>query len=224
MAGELAGPTAPAMLGPSREVAMFKLVQLAFILAFIRSRGLLASFTFFAGFGLPMAAAADARVSGSYGKLPLSFEANQGQTHNDVRFLSRGSGYSLYLMASEAVLVLSTPNPDAKRDGHSTPAQPDTKVQMKTAALRMSLVGAAPAPFVSGLEELPGKANYFIGKDPARWRTNLPTYARVRYREVYPGIDLVYYGNQRQLEYDFVVAPEADAKKIVLGFKGVDKL
>src|SRR6266699_1817546 len=91
-------------------------------------------------------------------------------------------------------------------------------------ALRMRLVGAAPAPRASGLEELPGKANYFVGTDPAKWRTNVPTYAKVRYEQVYPGIDLVYYGNQRQLEYDFVVAPGADPKKIVLGLKGGDKL
>jgi hypothetical protein len=175
-------------------------------------------FTFLAGFFLPAAAATDARVSESYGKLPLQFEANRGQTHKDVRFLSRGPGYSLYLTAGEAVLVLAKPNPDVKRDPRNA------KAQAKQVALRMSLVGAARKPLVSGLDELPGKANYFIGKDPAKWRTNVPTYARVHYREVYPGVDLVYYGNQRQLEYDFVVAPGADPKKIVLDFKGADKL
>jgi hypothetical protein len=88
----------------------------------------------------------------------------------------------------------------------------------------MSLVGAAREPAVTGVDELPGKANYFIGRDPSKWRTNVPTYSKVHYREVYPGIDLVYYGHQRQLEYDLVVAPGADPKKIVLGFKGADKL
>jgi hypothetical protein len=164
-------------------------------------------FVFLAAFALPAAAAPDVRVSESYGKLPLQFEANRGQTHKDVRFLSRGAGYSLYLTAGEAVLVLSKPGADAKR-----------------VALRMSLVGTARNPVVTGLDELPGKANYFIGKDRSKWRTNVPTYAKVQYQNVYPGIDLVYYGNQRQLEYDFVVAPGADPKKIVLGFKGADKL
>ncbi len=176
------------------------------------------AFTFLAGFALPAAAATDARVSESYGKLPLQFEANRGQTHKDVRFLSRGAGYSLFLTVDEAVLVLSKPSADAKRDARST------QVQGKSVALRMSLVGAASKPQVTGLEELPGKANYFIGKDRSKWRTNVPTYAKVRYENVYPGIDLVYYGNQRQLEYDFVVAPGADPKKIVLGFKGADRL
>ena len=191
------------------------------------SRRIFLLLSLLAGFAFPAATTAttdNPRVSASYGRLPLHFEANQGQTHKDVRFLSRGSGYSLYLMANEAVLVLSTPNPDAKRDGHSTPARPDTKVQMKTAALRMSLVGAAPKPLVSGREELPGKANYFIGRDRSKWRTNVPTYAKVHTQNVYPGIDLLYYGNQRQLEHDFVVAPGADPKKIVLGFRGMDKL
>ena len=167
-------------------------------------------FAFLAGFALPAAAATDARVSESYGKLPLQFEANRGRTHQDVRFLSRGDGYSLYLTSGEAVLVLSK-----KRDAQAS---------AKSVALRMSLVGAARNPAVSGLDELPGKANYFIGKDPSKWRTNVPTYAKVQYQNVYPGIDLVYYGNQRQLEYDFVVAPSADPNGIVLGFKGADKL
>jgi hypothetical protein len=190
------------------------------------------------GVACPLRAAADARMSDSYGKLPLHFEANQGQAHQDVRFLARGLGYSLYLTAGEAVLVLAKTNPVATPDAHNTKAQlkegiraeqsrheqRDAQVQVEPLALRMSLVGAAPAPLVSGSEELPGKMNYFTGKDPAKWRTNVPTYAKVHYRDVYPGIDLVYYGNQRQLEYDFVVAPGADPKKIVLGFKGADKV
>jgi len=181
-------------------------------------------FTLLASFALPAAAVTDARVSESYGKLPLQFEANRGQTYKDVRFLSRGPGYNLYMTASEAVLVLSKPNADARRHVRSTQSGPGAKAQEKSVALRMSLVGAAPKPVVSGREELPGKANYFIGKDPAKWRTNVPTYAKVQYQNVYPGIDIVYYGNQRQLEYDLIVAPGADPKKIVLGFKGSDRL
>ena len=76
---------------------------------------------------------------------------------------------------------------------------------------------------MTGLDELPGKSNYFIGNDPAKWRTNVPTYAKVRYENVYPGIDLVYYGNQRQLEYDFVVAPGADPRAIRLAFQSRDR-
>jgi beta-propeller repeat-containing protein len=173
----------------------------------IQSRNTFTSLVFLANLAAPAIAATATHPSESYGKLPLQFEANRGQTAKEVQFLSRGPGYSLYLTSGEAVLVLSKSGADAKR-----------------VALRMSLVGAARKPVVSGLEELPGKANYFIGKDRSKWRTNVPTYAKVHYRKVYPGIDLVYYGNQRELEYDFVVAPGADPKKIVLGFKGADKL
>jgi hypothetical protein len=80
----------------------------------------------------------------------------------------------------------------------------------------MKLVGANPHAKVSGLEELPGKSNYFIGNDPNNWRTNVPNYAKVKYADVYPGVDLVYYGNQGRLEYDFVVAPGADPRVITL--------
>ncbi|TMH88944.1 MAG: hypothetical protein E6H44_08835, partial [Betaproteobacteria bacterium] len=114
--------------------------------ACVPSRRILTLLTFATGFALPFAAFAEARVSQSYGKLPLHFEANQGQTHQDVRFLARGSGYSLYLTAGEAVLVLTKPNPDA------------TQARGTPVVVRMSLVGAAPKPPVSGLDELPGKA------------------------------------------------------------------
>ena len=100
---------------------------------------------------------------------------------------------------------------------------PDS-ASIEQTVLHMKLVGANPAPRVVGLEKLPGKANYFIGNDSTKWRTNIPTYAKVKYENVYPGMDLVYYGNQRQLEYDFVVAPGTDPKIITLGFEGADKL
>src|SRR5437773_8090007 len=191
--------------------------------AMVPSRRIVTLLTLVTGFALPFAAAAEARVSQSYGKLPLHFEANQGQTRQDVRFLARGAGYSLYLTAGEAVLVLTKPNPDAKRDLRSTPERRGTQPRGTPVVVRMSVVGAAPKPLVSGLDELPGKANYLIG-NPAKWRTNVPTYAKVHYRAVYPGIDLVYYGNQRQLEYDFVVSPGADPERIVLGFQGAERL
>jgi hypothetical protein len=159
--------------------------------------------TLLAFFLLVLPTAAAAGLSKSYGRLPLHFEENRGQTDRQVQFLARGPGYGVYLTAREAVLVLGA---------------------KERSVLRMALVGAWPSPSVNGLDELPGKANYFIGKDPSQWRTNVPTYAKVRYREVYPGIDLVYYGNQRQLEYDFVVAAGADPNRIALRLEGAEKL
>lgn len=173
---------------------------------------------------LPLAAAAGTSVGGTYGKLPLPFEANRGQTHGTVKFLTRGAGYSLYLTPTEAVLVLVRPDQVAKSGSRSPLERFDPKPQSKHVALRMRLVGASLAPGLSGREELPGKANYFIGRDPEKWRVNVPTYAKVEYQNVYPGIDVFYYGNQRQLEHDFVVAPGADPGKILLNFQGAENL
>src|SRR5437667_2604687 len=116
--------------------------------ALIPSRSMLALFTSILGFTLPAVADTNARVSESYGKLPLQFEANRGQTHKDVRFLSRGAGYSLYLTAGEAVLVLSKPIPDTPRNARDTREPRDPNVHGETVALRMSLVGAARKPVI----------------------------------------------------------------------------
>lgn len=171
------------------------------------------------------------------GSLPLSFEANQGQADGQVRFLTRGRGYALFLTSTEAVLALSRPESQtfaarghrerllqrsavgARRRASRIPSE-----RTAVTVLRIRLEGARAAPRVTGLDELPGKVNYFIGREPARWRTNVSTYARVKYEDVYPGIDLVYYGNHRQLEYDFAVAPGADPRTIGLAFEGADGL
>ena len=158
--------------------------------------------------------AVNQKIVENYGKFPLSFEANQGQADSQVKFISRGSGYSLFLTSTEAVLSLQEP-PASKGPLPSAPSS-------KSAAfvVKMRLVGANPSPQLTGRDELPGKSNYFIGNDPAKWRTNVPNYAKVKYADVYPGIDLVYYGNQRQLEYDFVVAPGADPRAIRFAIDG----
>ena len=161
------------------------------------------------------------QVVENYGRLPLSFEANQGQTDSQVNFLSRGSGYTLFLTPTEA--VLSFPSRDRKGAGAS-PSPSGPSLPEGRTVVRMKLVGANPTPQVEGLEELPGKSNYFLGNDPSQWRTNVPHYAKVQYKDVYPGVDLLYYGNQRQLEYDLVVAPGADPAAIELSFEGVEKL
>jgi hypothetical protein len=179
------------------------------------------------------------RQAESYGELPLSFEANQGQTDSRVKFLSRGRGYSLFLTGDEAVLSLPGARQSmgdkklAKFAASHSPLAADAKTGRRTIGdadktkgnvLQMKLVGANANAAVTGADELPGKSNYFIGNDPKKWRTNVPTYAKVKYQNVYPGVNLVYYGNQSgQLEYDFVVAPGADpsAIKLDVGTEGV---
>ncbi len=162
------------------------------------------------------------RMSEAYGKLPISFEVNQGQTDESVRFLARGSGYGLFLTPTEAVLSLrESPAPARTATPHQRAA---TQTPARGAVLRMKLVESNPAPVVAGLEQLPGGSNYFIGSDPEKWRTGTPGYAKVKYEEVYPGVDLVYYGNQQQLEYDFVLAPGAHADQIKLRFAGAERM
>src|SRR5437899_155702 len=158
----------------------------------------------------------------TYGKLPLSFEANDGQADSQVKFLSRGRGYTLFLTSTETVLVLREGGSARNVGGGLPAAKRERGKALRGTALRMKFVGANPAPAVAGVGELPGKSNYFVGNDPKKWRANVPTYAKVEYGEVYPGVNLVYYGNQRQLEHDFVVSPGADPKVITLGFEGMD--
>ena len=160
-----------------------------------------------------------AAVQSAYGHLPLSFEANEGQTDHSVLFLSRGQGYQLNLTSTEAILALQKPTGRPKVTARTS----DTEVSSQT-TLRMQLVGANSHPHVQGEDVLPGKVNYFIAKDPTQWRSNVPTYAKVRYREVYSGIDVVYYGNQQQLEFDFVVAPGANPTAIQFAIDGADQI
>ncbi len=165
-----------------------------------------------------------------YGRLPLQFEVNRGQTDPRVRFLSRGAGYTMFLTGTEAVLVLRgnaecrMQNAECRTGPARRAGRRDTQDATRSTVLRMKMVGAASRPAAMAEARLPGVVNYFKGKDPAKWRTNIPTYAKARFRGVYPGIDMVYYGNQGQLEYDFVVAPGADPKRIRLAFEGADKI
>jgi len=153
----------------------------------------------------------------SYGRLALSFEANQGQADSRVKFISRGSGYGLFLTQNETVLALTSPRVKPRKAAELSMA---TDRPTKGAVLRMKLLGASPEAQVSGVEELLGKSNYFIGSDPQKWRTDLPTYARVKYSQIYPGVDLLYYGNQRELESDFIVAAGGKPGVIALGVEG----
>jgi hypothetical protein len=166
------------------------------------------------------------QIAASFGRIPLSFEANAGQMDKSVKFLSRGDSYSLFLTDSAAVLSLARHENPA--DSYSRPErfrpQDHSASDLKTDSVRMELAGANPDVRIAGTDRLPGIANYFIGNDPSHWQSNIPTYARVRYTDVYPGVDLVFYGNQRQLEYDFVLAPHADPSPIRLHFDGAGKL
>jgi hypothetical protein len=167
-----------------------------------------------------------ARILDSYGKLPLSFEANTGQTDGRVKFVSRTGGYTLFLTRDEAVVALRGKNADIQTKLAAAAHSPHSSIAKPKAGgvLRMKLHNANPAARVTGVDELAGTSNYFIGNDPAKWRASVPTYAKVKYEGIYSGIDLIYYGNQRQLEYDFIVAPGADPHRIALDVRGAKRI
>ena len=166
------------------------------------------------------------RVVEGYGKLPLHFEANQGQVDERVRFLSRGSGYNLLLTSNEAVLTLS--RRENNNENNSTAEREDRKrggeSLIQTGTLRMRWEGANEEAKIEGVEGLVGKSHYLIGNDPKKWRSNISLYRKVRYRDFYPGVDLIYYGNQRQLEYDLIVMPEGDPNAIRLAIEGAEEV
>lgn len=159
-------------------------------------------------------AATKRRLQATFLRAPLYFEANRGQTDAQVQYLARGPGYTLFLTATEAVLVLQQPPhpcplPRSRGEGLSRGALSTLSPRPKSpppavgegegggAILRLQLLGANPTPRVEGLEPFPGKVHYFRGNDPTKWRTNIPTSAKVKYASVYPGVDLIYYGHQR---------------------------
>lgn len=143
---------------------------------------------------------------------PISFEPNLGQTDGRVRFMARGSGYNLFLTPSNAVFSFQSAAADpqlAPKESH---------------AVIMSVVGANPVAQIGARDELPGRSSYFLGTDRKHWHTDIPTFGRVQYDNIYPGIDLVYHGIQGQLEYDFVVHPGAQPAVIALEFKGARRI
>jgi hypothetical protein len=146
------------------------------------------------------------RISSTMAGLPLIFEPNQGQTDAQVKFMARGSGYGLYLTGTEAVLVLAD----------------STKPSSGPAAVKMQFAGANQNAAIAAVQALPGHTNYLLGNNPARWHRNLPQFARVQYRNLYPGVDLDFYGKQGRLEYDFEVGPGADPRAINLQFRGAE--
>jgi hypothetical protein len=145
------------------------------------------------------------RTDASYGELPLRFELNQGESDPQVRFLARGVGYGLFISGTESVIAL--PRSD---EGASV--------------LQLVLVGASSRSKAMGVEELPGKSHYLKGNDRSKWRTGVPQFARVEVRDVYRGVNLAYYGNEAQLEYDFVVAPTANPGKIRFRIEGAKQV
>ena len=155
-------------------------------------------------------ARAQTRAGAAGSRVPLYFEENQGQTAGEVRFLARVPGYTAYLTGRETVFQYRTGKPGQK--------------DRKEAVVRMTLAGSTEPSSIQGGDRLPGIVNYLIGNDPSKWHTRIPTYSEVDYAGVYPGVDLVYRGAGRQLEFDFRVAPGADPNRIHLAYSGASKM
>lgn len=158
-------------------------------------------------------------VRGGMTSLPLAFEANQGQTDSQVRYIARARNYTLYLTNQDAVFALRPTAPPAARRFRGTQGTAE-----RQATIRMQLEGGNQHASIAAASELPGKTNYFIGRDRSRWHAGVRQYASVSYKEIYPGVDLSFHGKQRQPEFDFIIAPQANAGAITLQFSGADQI
>ncbi|HEY0429831.1 MAG TPA: SBBP repeat-containing protein [Pyrinomonadaceae bacterium] len=145
------------------------------------------------------------KIDAGYGRMPLLFEMNKGQIDKEAKFVSRGAGYTLYLAKTEAVFQLQT-----------------AKLKSKSDVLKMRFAGANKNPLIAGIDEAITKTNYYTGKKKFE---NVANYKRANYKNLYDGIDAVFYGSaNNQLEYDFVIAPNADANQINLDFDGAENV
>ena len=161
----------------------------------------------------------------------LSFEQNQGQFKDNINFAAYGPGGDVYLTSDEVILslapVLQKKDRSSSLAAHVRPIHPSRMPNVKRAreskVIRMSLVGTRAAE-ISGIDVLPGTVNYFIGKETRNWHTNIRTYRAVKYRNVYPGIDQIFYGNGQELEYDYIISPGANPAAIAFNFRGQSTL
>ena len=175
-----------------------------------------------------MTPAARSRIQASYAALPLAFEQNQGQTDAQVKYVARGNGYTLFLTANDAVFSLRAR--PAASESPAVPRMPEFRAKSlaprhnaredSTAVVRMHLAGGNSLAKVEGSDPVPGTANYFLGNDPSKWRSGVVRYARVSYQNVYPGVAMAFHGAERELEFDFVVAPGASPAPIGFQFTG----
>ena len=151
---------------------------------------------------MPQGALIQNNLKINYAKTPLNFEPNKGQTDKAVKFLSRGNGYVFFLVDNGAVL----------------------KFSKKLKPIQMKFVNANDSVKISSLNKHSEKVNYFIGNNKKNWLKGINTFEKVKYTDIYPGIDLVYYGNHEKLEYDFVVSPGANPKDIKISFSGAENV
>lgn len=164
------------------------------------------------------------RIRAQIDTLPLAFEANLGQTDPQVKYMARSSGYTVFLTKDETVFAVSSRRRMTENKQKIFGKTPAAGGEATTAAIHMTLVDRDPHAQISANQELPGVTNYFIGDDPSRWQRGLKHYAGVKYRGVYPGVDLAFHGQQGQVEFDFILAPQANASSIRFGISGARQI
>ena len=160
------------------------------------------------------------QFSKTYGQIPMHFEENNGQFNDSVKFMSKGIGYTLFLTENEALFLFQ--NRTSRSKMYDGKYNLDSDVKNEFTSMSIKLDNANIPNTLKGVDQLESISNYFIGNDKSKWRSDIPNYKKVYYSEVYSGIDLVYYGNQKQLEYDFIVTPFSDPKQISLSIEGAD--
>jgi len=169
------------------------------------------------------------RVRASLGTLPLAFEANQGQTDPQVKYVARGRCYKVFLTANDTVFAMNSSSQAATRAVGKQrllrdKTAPKAATKGRSAAIHMRLVGGNAQAQIAAGSQLPGVTNYYIGGDRSKWQTGVKQYAAVAYQDVYPGVNMAFHGEQRQLEFDFIVAAGANPTPINLGFSGARKI
>ncbi|HMJ00978.1 MAG TPA: hypothetical protein VK488_14170, partial [Gaiellaceae bacterium] len=145
----------------------------------------------------------------AYGKLPLAFTANAGQTDARVRYSAQGAGFSVFLTRREAMLSLKRPGKQRRGRG---------------VALALRFLGSDRNVAIRGERPGPGRVNYLLGNDPTKWHTGLHTFERVVYRNLWPGVDMVFAGESGKLKYEFLVRPGARVSEIRLAYRGAKRL
>jgi len=153
--------------------------------------------------------------------LPLIFEENRGQVQSQAEYFVRGSDFLVMFSPRE---VLWTPAAEGSKQDHESCRKSDSPDAVRAGVIRLSYLGMSPDATLVAEEMLPAKTSYLLGSDPTKWQVAVPNYRAVRYRDIYPGIDLVFYGNGKSLEYDFVIAPGANLEEIRLRFGGTASL
>lgn len=169
-------------------------------------------------------AAESKRARQAYLHLPLDFEANRGQAPESIAYVAHGPGYALGLSATKTRLSLQRAENEAGLRLRGVSLGMGAQEKRESSELQLRLLGANEDAKATGIGKQPGRSNYFIGNDPTKWRRGIAHYSRVKMTSVYPGVDLVFYGNPQQLEYDFVLAPGADAKAIRWELAGAKKI